>query len=204
MRPRASRAAAKASSVSAKTVNGPSPLSVSTRPAWVTTATVSRGAGADGDVDNGAGTFFLFGHVIVGHLVVAWLGGVGGLDASSSSTGSSSHRRRRRAKPSRQRGVAGNAWGIFLVQGKGGGDARVGYTRVVPLTRSACPRMHSGCEVDAVCVDLMSAAFGSVRLQEFGDHECQVDRLAAIGWIASFRRPGRALFRGRRRHRRTP
>ena len=34
----------------------------------------------DGDVDNGAGTLFLFGHVIVGHLVVAWLGGVGGLD----------------------------------------------------------------------------------------------------------------------------
>ena len=39
MRPRASSAAAKASSVGAKTVNGPSPESVSTRPASVTAAT---------------------------------------------------------------------------------------------------------------------------------------------------------------------
>ena len=36
-----------------------------------------KGAGADGDVDDGAGTFVLFGHAVVGHLVVARLGGVG-------------------------------------------------------------------------------------------------------------------------------
>ncbi len=36
-----------------------------------------KGAGADGNVDDGAGTFVLFGHAVVGHLVVARLGRVG-------------------------------------------------------------------------------------------------------------------------------
>ena len=163
MRPRASRAAAKASSVSAKHGERAVTAQCLDEAGFGYCGDEGlEGAGADGDVDNGAGTFFLFGPSSV--LVVAWLGGVGGLDGIVGffdgiivAAGSGNERNRRGAT---RGGVAGNAWGIFLVQGKGEVMRTGGLHPCCSLNEGRhAPRMHSGCEVDAVCVDLMSAAF---------------------------------------------